>query len=166
MTSPEIYWDCRIHTFVWCLFTVSGHSGKVPAHSSCSQHEHWWEEEDSVCHHSHQGDFLTFRDAPWVFPCEVVVIVWNVYLLSGCRQTLCPCCPEEGWYWSQQKGWRADWGGGEERYLWPELRINSFGRTAHSSRRSDVNLDTDLVYMTQRDHNSHWAICSVARCWN
>lgn len=80
-----------------------------------------------------------------------------MYLFLGCRQTLCPCCTEEGWYWSQQKGWRADWGGGEESYLWPELRTNSL-------LPGGLMLTSTQIWSTW--HNSHWAICSVARWWN
>ncbi|TMS01358.1 40S ribosomal protein S18 [Larimichthys crocea] len=65
---------------VKCLNSVSGHPREVPAHSSCSQHEHRWQEEDRLRHHCHQG----------------------------CRQTLRSRRPEEGRHRPEQEGRRAD----------------------------------------------------------
>lgn len=98
-----------------CVFPVSGHSWKVPAHSSCSQHEHWWKEEDCVCHHGHQGETVALKAAGSGLPWEAGLghLLTMLGLLSGGRQTLRPRCSEEGRYRSQQKGRRADGGGGE-----------------------------------------------------
>lgn len=54
-------------TCVHPVFSVFGHPWEVPAHSSCSQHEHRWPEEDRLRHHCHQGEAELHPVLPSVF---------------------------------------------------------------------------------------------------
>lgn len=114
---------CATH-FVSLCVSVSGHPWEVPAHSSCPEHEHWWQEEDRLRHHCHQGELLpeTVPLVTTVFhhhiSCAVffviVAVLLTLCLFSGCWQTLRSCCPEESRHRPEQEGRRADWGGGED----------------------------------------------------
>lgn len=117
------------------MFSVSGHPWEVPAHSSCSQHEHRWQEEDCLRHHCHQGEYVCHDVYRWTYSFKIISVTIStlqshckvtyslVCLISGCWQTLCSCRPEESRHWPQQKSWRADWGGGEKSVILTEEKL-------------------------------------------
>ena len=61
--------------------TVVGHSGEVPAHPACYEHEYWWSTKSCLCTDGYQGLLLCCLFTRWAVEAQK----FNVFFMTDIR---------------------------------------------------------------------------------